>query len=371
MVLNVRTEHPGIEVVAKFEETYIGRTVLVTGITGFTGSWLARWLIDLGAQVSGIALPPERDESLFNLLKLNDVTSTHYEDINSREAVKRVIKEEQPEIIFHLAAQPLVSEGYHNPIDTFMTNIIGTSHVLDAASDCASTRALVCITTDKVYENKGWLWSYREMDSLGGKDPYSASKACAELIAKCYQDTMLGHKNSKLAIATARGGNIVGGGDWSADRIVPDFYRAVASGASLKLRNPNSTRPWQHVLALVHGYLMLGTQLFVSPSKAIGAWNFGPSSDEHKQVRDLVDTLSGSWEAPATNLSPGLFDEAKILSLDSTKAKMELGWIPSWDFNTSIEMTGKWYKAFNEQPDTIAEVSRNQLGAYRSRIRDT
>lgn len=348
-----------------FETSYVGRSVLVTGHTGFTGGWLCSWLLSLGARVTGLALPPETIPNLFDLLGLADRLKSNLGNINDRQTVRRVFEEAEPDVVFHLAAQPLVSRGYDDPVGTFMTNVMGTAHLLEEARNCPATRAVVCITTDKVYENQEWLWAYRENDALGGKDPYSASKAAAELVAMAYQRTMNARGNG-VALATARGGNIVGGGDWADNRIVPDFVRAVASGSPLTLRHAEATRPWQHVLALVHAYLLLGSSLLAG--KAAEAWNFGPAADENQSVRTLVETMAATWRRPDIHYGTSSFAEAGLLQIDSTKARSRLGWIPPWRFADTVRQTAAWYAAWLEAPESARAVTEGQIAAYRAAL---
>ena len=353
-----------------FENNYQGRRVLITGHSGFTGGWLSSWLIKLGAKVFGLSLAPNTSPALFNVLGLGERMTSVFGNINERETVARIMRETQPEIVFHLAAQPIVSVGFRDPIDTFLTNVIGTLHVLEKARMCEATQGVVCITTDKVYNNKEWVWGYREGDELGGKDPYSASKACAELVAACYQQTMAGRGNG-VAIATARGGNIIGGGDWAENRIVPDFVRSLVSDKSLVLRNPAATRPWQHVLALVHGYLLLGDSLLEVPGATKSAWNFGPLASSERTVQSVVEQLSKSWRRPQIEYGEGGFPEAHFLRLDSTRARTELGWIPAWKFEETVEMTAHWYQAFYDGSNDIYDVTLAQINSYRAGLKET
>jgi CDP-glucose 4,6-dehydratase len=295
------------------------------------------------------------------------MTST-FGNINDREAVTRIFRDQKPEIVFHLAAQSLVSTGYEDPVETFLTNVIGTLHILEEARHCPATSAVVCITTDKVYDNRNWVWGYREVDELGGKDPYSASKACSELVAACYRQTMAARGNG-VAIATARGGNIIGGGDWAENRIVPDFVRALTTEAPLVLRNPGATRPWQHVLALVHGYLVLGHRLLESPNETTGAWNFGPAPSDAKTVGMLVDALALDWARPSIEYEDGAFPEAWYLYLDSTRARAELAWHPPWAFSDAVAKTAEWYDQFYRSPENAKRVTSEQIERYREDLR--
>ena len=351
-----------------FEKIYKGNRVLITGHSGFTGGWLSNWLLKLGAKITGLSLPPNTDPALFDLLYLEERMVSVFGTINERENVASVFRDTQPEIVFHLAAQPIVSVGFEDPVDTFLTNVMGTLHVLEEARTCKATRAVVCITTDKVYANQEWHWGYREVDELGGKDPYSASKACAELVAASYRQTMAELGNN-VAIATARGGNIIGGGDWSDKRIIPDFVRSLTDNTPLVLRNPTATRPWQHVLALVHGYLLLGQKLLVVPNEVKGVWNFGPLQSGAQSVQSVVEQLAASWRRPQIEYINSSFPEAHFLHLDSTKARTELGWIPAWEFDDTIEMTAKWYQAYHERLGEIRDITLGQIDSYRESLK--
>ena len=273
-----------------FERTLEGRSVLVTGHTGFTGGWLCLWLQSLGCRISGLSLPPANAPNLFDSLGVGTFVISTFGDIRDAGCVNRVISAARPEIVFHLAAQPLVSQAFADPLETFETNVIGTARLLEAARHAPEVKGFVCVTTDKVYADQARPWGYRETDSLGGKDPYSASKACAELVAATYQATLAARGNS-MQIVTARGGNIIGGGDWSKDRIVPDFVRALETGQPLILRNPAAVRPWQHVMALVHGYLVLAARMLQNDLPSNLAWNFGPGGNDAVPVAKLIERM--------------------------------------------------------------------------------
>lgn len=350
-----------------FEQSYRGRRVLVTGHTGFTGGWLVSWLQQIDAEVCGLSLAPATTPSLFETLELGARMTSVIGDIRDLDMVGEVFRAFQPEIVLHLAAQAIVGIGYSDPVGTFTTNAVGTLHVLDAARRCDATRALVCVTTDKVYLNRGWYWGYREVDELGAKDPYGASKACAELIAVSYQRSFA-QGDGAPPVATARGGNIIGGGDWADGRIVPDFARALAGQASLQIRNPSYIRPWQHVLALVHGYLLLGHALVAEPERAVGGWNFGPHEAAVHSVQHLVDRLAANWRAPEIIHGDGSFAEERYLQLDSTKARVELGWRPAWTFEETVARTAAWYRDVQERPERAAEVTAEQIGTYRQAL---
>ncbi|MCU4181258.1 CDP-glucose 4,6-dehydratase [Bosea sp. BH3] len=349
-----------------FETTLAGRRLMVTGHTGFTGGWLSLWLKSIGAEVSGLALEPNTSPNLFSEAAIGDGILSEIGDIRHMAAVQRAVEAATPEVIFHLAAQPLVSRAFEDPIESFATNVLGTAHVLEAARNTPGVKAVVCITTDKVYADQSWHWGYREPDPLGGKDPYSASKACTELVAASYRATLAARGNG-VRIATARGGNIIGGGDWSDNRIVPDFVRATVSGSGLTIRNPQAIRPWQHVLALVHGYMVLAHNLLSVP-ETDASWNFGPRSDEMKPVSALLDALQGEWTPIKVNVTPGSFPETHFLHLDSTKARRVLGWQPPIDFAGTVALTVDWYRRHAEDPGSARATTLEQISGYRSAL---
>jgi CDP-glucose 4,6-dehydratase len=351
-----------------FELALRGERIFVTGHTGFTGGWLVSWLRRIGCDVAGLALEPATEPSLFAAANIGDGIVSTIGDIRDLATVRDAIGRHRPSVVIHLAAQPLVSRSYVDPIETFATNALGTAHVLEAARLTADVKAVVCITTDKVYRDQDWVWGYRELDPLGGKDPYSASKACAELVAASYRATLAERGNGVL-IANARGGNIIGGGDWSADRIVPDFVRAVTTGQPISLRNPGAVRPWQHVMALVHGYLVLAARLVKGDRAAADNWNFGPSDDAARTVQDLVERLSASWTRPDIAYAPGSFPETRLLHLDSTKARTLLGWRPPLSFVDTIDLTAAWYRDFAENAANAAQVTVQQIEHYRKAVK--
>jgi len=357
----------GCPISLDFEATLHGQRVFVTGHTGFTGGWLVTWLKRLGCEVAGLALAPATEPNLFTAAHIDDGMDSILGDIRDLSVVKAAIDRHKPAVIFHLAAQPLVSRSFVDPVETFSTNAIGTVNVLEAARLSPGMKAVVCITTDKVYRDQDWSWGYREIDPLGGKDPYSASKACAELIASAYRATLAARGNGVL-IANARGGNIIGGGDWSADRIVPDFVRAVGSKAPISLRNPQAVRPWQHVMALAHGYLVLASRLLQGDAGAADNWNFGPSHDDAKPVRMLVERLSAAWTRPEIVYTEGGFPEMRFLHLDSTKARTLLGWCPPLSFEQTVQLTADWYRGFSAEPALAKQMTVQQIDQYRESI---
>jgi CDP-glucose 4,6-dehydratase len=350
-----------------FERTLVGRRVLVTGHTGFTGGWLVLWLRAIGAEVTGLALAPQTKPNLFAAAQVADCLESRIGDIRDAMLVKQVVDAARPEVVFHLAAQPLVSRAFVDPLESFATNMLGSAHVLEAARLSPGVKAFVCVTTDKVYADE-LPRGHREDDRLGGKDPYSASKAGAEIVAGCYRATLAARGNGML-VATARGGNIIGGGDWSDDRIVPDFVRAVTSSTPLTLRNPGAVRPWQHVLALVHGYLLLASRLLGGEAGCADAWNFGPAEGEAVSVGALVERLAAAWTRPEIRKVPANFPETQFLRLDSAKARAQLTWAPPLDFAAALGLTAAWYREFAAQPASARASTLRQIDDYRRRLR--
>lgn len=348
-----------------FGDCYRGKKVLITGHTGFKGSWLALWLHQLGADVTGIALDPATQTNHWDLLKLpiRDLRI----DIRDSKGLQQAIEQNQPEIVFHLAAQPLVRRSYRDPLETWATNVMGTANMLEACRHQPSVRALVCITTDKCYENREWEWGYRENDPLGGHDPYSASKAGAELVAASYRSAFFNLPTSPL-LATARAGNVIGGGDWSEDRLIPDVVRALQTQQSLEIRSPKATRPWQHVLESLSGYLLLGQQLLASNAQCADAWNFGPESEGNRSVADVLGKLEQQWQGVRWHLTEQPQPhEATLLYLDSAKARSKLHWQPVWNIDATLTQTANWYKAWLNNGQVI---SLEQLHDYTSAAKD-
>lgn len=347
-----------------------GARIFLTGHTGFTGSWLSLWLSELGCAVTGFALAPATTPDLFTALGIGSrLAGHHIGDIRDHEALKRAIEAARPTVVFHLAAQPLVRRSYADPLETVSTNVLGTAGVLEAARNVESVRAFVSVTTDKVYENDGRKHPYDEADRLGGKDPYSASKACAEIISRCYQETMADLGNG-MRIATARGGNIIGGGDWSEDRIVPDFYRAAMSRRPLKIRYPDAIRPWQHVLSACHGYIAIAARLLSHEAERNGSWNIGPRDAEPVTVRQLIALLGEHSPPAAIEFEPASLIEAATLLLDTRKAKSVLGFETPWSTREVVRQTADWYRRYYEDERSALAVSIAQLRGYRSAIGD-
>ena len=338
------------------------RRVLVTGHTGFKGGWLSLWLAARGAQVHGFALDPPTTPSFHAACNIaGRVAADRRGDIRDPAALHACLAAARPEFIFHLAAQPLVRRSYREPLDTFDVNVMGTARLLEAVRACDSVRAVVVVTTDKVYDNRECDWAYRETEPLGGADPYSASKACTELVCASYRRSFL--DTGGIRLATARAGNVIGGGDWAADRLVPDFLRAVAAGEPLAIRAPGSVRPWQHVLEPLAGYLLLAERLLESDRFA-EAWNFGPSEDDARPVGWVVDQLCGllpdaRWRRDGADHP----HEAGMLRLDSTKARHRLGWRPRWGLAEALARTTDWHREWQSGAD-MAAVSLAQIGAF-------
>jgi CDP-glucose 4,6-dehydratase len=340
---------------------YAGRRVLVTGHTGFKGSWLCRWLERLGATVAGYSLAPASSPNHHQLL--SPTFRQWLADVRDLAALTAACAEFQPEIVFHLAAQPLVRQSYREPVETFATNVMGTANVLEACRQTDSVRAAVIVTTDKCYRNHEWAWPYRENDELGGHDPYSASKACAELVSSSYRDSFLRERG--VLVATARAGNVIGGGDWADDRLIPDLVRAAVADEPLIVRNPQATRPWQHVLEPLAGYLLLGGGLLEGRSDLAEAWNFGPDTAANLSVGEMVARMVPHWpavrcESPTMTGQP---HEASLLMLDSTKARQLLGWQSRWDVDATLARTADWYRTYYERGRLLTDEQIDVYGA--------
>lgn len=352
---------------SQFETVYRNRKVLVTGHTGFKGSWLSCWLHLLGADVCGMSLVPDTTPSMFNAIGLGDLMHSEIIDIRNAADVRQAVEACAPEIVFHLAAQPLVRKSYSDPIETFATNVVGTAAVLDACRQCSSVKAVVCVTTDKVYLNKEENHPFVEDDRLGGLDPYSASKACAELVAYVYQRNF--HRAGGLPlIATARGGNVVGGGDWCADRIIPDIVRALAARQPLKLRNPAAVRPWQHVLELCEGYLELGGRLLADERDIANAWNIGPMAESTLTVGELVKLALSLWKLPdhPVEVERGALHEAQLLRLNIEKSLQRLNWRPRLSVSETLTWTVDWYRDYYEEPERARDLTFAQIKSFQN-----
>ncbi|WP_353721885.1 CDP-glucose 4,6-dehydratase [Dyadobacter sp. 676] len=350
---------------------YKDKKVFLTGHTGFKGSWLLQWLHSLGAIVKGYSLAPENKSDLYYLINGDTLCESMIGDVRDSETVIEAIASFQPDFVFHLAAQPLVRLSYEIPSETFSVNAVGTANVLDGVRRLEKPCAVVLITTDKVYENKEWHYPYREIDRLGGYDPYSASKACAELIIGSYRNSFFrpsDYSKHRKSVASARAGNVIGGGDWAKDRIIPDIVRALAQDSPIIVRNPASVRPWQHVLEPLGGYLHLATKMVDDPVKYADSWNFGPLPEDNLTVEELVKIAvrnwgSGSYEARALANQP---HEAGLLKLDISKSIHELGWKPKYNAETAIRKTLEWYKTCHVSPQNAAAALKANIEEYAS-----
>lgn len=345
-----------------------GRRVFLTGHTGFKGGWLALWLASKGAQVRGYALDPSTEPSLFTAASIAEILDDDRGDIRDYPKLEASLVDFEPEVVFHLAAQPLLRRSYADPLGTYSTNVMGTANLLEAVRRSPGVRAVVCITTDKCYQNREWAWPYRETDPLGGHDPYSSSKACAEIVAAAYRDSYFPVSRlseHRVAIATARAGNVIGGGDWSEDRLVPDLIRGFASGNPVLIRRPKAIRPWQHVLEPLQGYITLAEQLLSGKPDFVTAFNFGPSEDDAWPVERIADKLAAMWGNGASwvrDNAPSVH-EAHYLKLDSSKARSELGWRPRLNLETALDWTLRWYRQCQNGADMATET-RAQIARY-------
>jgi CDP-glucose 4,6-dehydratase len=344
------------------------KRVFITGHTGFKGSWLSMWFHSLGAEVTGYALPPPTQPSLFKLAKVDRMVNSIIADIRGLGRLTQRMRQSRPEIVIHMAAQPLVRDSYQSPIETYSTNVMGTVHLFEAVRKCSGVKAVVNVTTDKCYENREWPWGYRESEPLGGYDPYSNSKACSELITSSYRNSFFNpadYSNHGVAIASARSGNVIGGGDWATDRLVPDCIRSLLKGRSILIRNPQAIRPWQHVLEPLHGYLVLAQKLYEEGPRYAGAWNFGPDDQDARAVEWIVQSICRRWGLGASYVvSKGEHPhEAQCLKLDCSKARSELKWFPRWNLEQAIEKVMEWVEAYRKGRD-VRKVCLKQIGEY-------
>jgi CDP-glucose 4,6-dehydratase len=347
------------------KEFWQNKKVFITGHTGFKGGWLSIWLQSMGAEVHGYSLSPSTETNFYGVAKVaKGMATSTIADVRDGTNFSKTMMLIEPEIVFHLAAQPLVRYSYEQPLETYMVNVIGTVNMLEAVRQTPSVKAVVNITTDKCYENREWLWGYRENEAMGGHDPYSSSKACSELVTSAYRKSFM--ESSGISLASARAGNVIGGGDWSDDRLVPDILKTIDNEEILNIRYPNATRPWQHVLEPVYGYLLLAEKLFIEGSVFAEGWNFGPADDDAKSVKWIVEQIAEmhknlKWECDDTPQP----HEASYLKLDSSKAKNELEWEPSWNLKTALEKTLEWHEAWRNNDD-MASTTISQIEAYQS-----
>ncbi len=344
-------------------EFWQDKRVLLTGHTGFKGAWISLWLHSKGAKVQGFALAPPTSPSLFEEAKVGDLIKSNLGDIRDFAAISKLVKDFKPEVVFHMAAQPLVRYSYDEPLETYATNVMGTAHLLESIRTIDTVRAVVNVTTDKCYENREWVWGYREDEAMGGYDPYSSSKACSELVTAAYRQSFL--DKAGIAVATARAGNVIGGGDWAKDRLIPDILRAFEDKQPVSIRNPNSIRPWQHVLEPLSGYLLLAEKLYIEPKAFSQAWNFGPQDDDAKPVGWIVEAMANKWGKDAS----WSFDEgdnpheAHYLKLDISKAKQIMGWSPRWTLDKGLDHTVEWHMGWLEGNDVRA-LCLQQINNY-------
>lgn len=349
-------------------EFWRGKRVLLTGHTGFKGSWLSLWLQSMGARVVGFALAPPTKPSLFEVAGIAKGMTSIIGDIRDLAHLRQVFAEHQPEIVIHMAAQPLVRYSYIEPVETYSTNVMGVVNLLEAVRSTPSVKAVVNVTTDKCYENREWTWGYRENEAMGGYDPYSSSKGCAELVTAAYRNSYFHpekYQEHGVAIATARAGNVIGGGDWAEDRLIPDIMRAITAGRAVNIRNPHAIRPWQHVLEPLSGYLLLAQKLYEDGAAYAEGWNFGPNDEDAKPVQWIVEQLTQSWGDGASWLLDGGEHphEAHYLKLDCSKAKGQLNWHPRWHLDEALVKIVDWHQAWRDEKD-MREMTLRQISAY-------
>ena len=345
-----------------------GKKVFITGHTGFKGSWLCLWLSLLGAEVTGYALKPPTEPSLFKLCSIHELMTSVIGDVRDGDAVTKAMLKAQPEIVIHMAAQALVRDSYKNPVATYATNVMGTVHVLEAVRVCNSVKAVVNVTTDKCYENKEWPWGYRENEPLGGYDPYSNSKACSELVTASYRSSFFNaneYEKHGVAVATARAGNVIGGGDWASDRLIPDCINALLKDETIMIRNPNAIRPWQHVLEPLSGYLVLAQNLYKNGVNFAEGWNFGPNDSDAKPVEWIVQKMCNKWgDNAAYEVDKEIHPhEAHYLKLDCSKAKMKLHWQPRWNLEQTLGKIVQWVHLYQHKAD-MRMICLEQIQEY-------
>jgi CDP-glucose 4,6-dehydratase len=347
---------------------WAGKVVLLTGHTGFKGSWLSLWLQSMGANVIGYALPPPTNPSLYITAKVANGMTSIEGDIRDFSELSKAFRDYQPNVVIHMAAQSLVRHSYANPIETYSTNVMGTVNLLEAARQAGSVRAIINVTSDKCYENREWVWGYRENEAMGGYDPYSNSKGCAELATAAYRSSYFNPENfadHQVALASARAGNVIGGGDWADDRLIPDILRAITEGKSVSIRNPHAIRPWQHVLEPLSGYLQLAQKLYREGAAFAEGWNFGPNDEDVKPVQWIVESLTNSWGKGASWVLDGSDHphEAHYLKLDCSKAKARLDWRPKWSLADALGAIIDWHRAYRDGKD-MHELTVSQIQDY-------
>ena len=332
------------------KEFWPNKRVFITGHTGFKGAWMSLWLEHSGAIIKGFSLPPNTTPNLFEILGNKEYINSEFGDITNYNSLFKSMDEFKPDIVFHMAAQPLVRYSYENPLETYNTNVLGTVNLLEASRHIDSIKAIINVTTDKCYKNKEWTWGYREDEEMGGFDPYSNSKACSELVTSAYRDSYF--KNNKIFLASARAGNVIGGGDWADDRLIPDIFRSIKNNRKLLIRNPYATRPWQHVLEPISGYLKLAQSLYEEGTGFAEAWNFGPNEDDCKSVKDIINYITPKLKRKldySLNEDPKLnkLHESQSLRLDISKAKNYLSWYPTWTIDRALDMIVDWHEALD------------------------
>jgi len=344
---------------------YIGKRVLVTGHTGFIGSWLTKWLTMMHAEVCGYAIDPPTQPNMYETLNIKSIVSQDVRgDINNTELLRRTLGEFQPEIVFHLAAQPLVLESYDDPLRTFHTNVTGTVNLLNELRNVDTVKVIIVVTSDKSYRNREWVYPYREDDELGGRDPYSASKSCQDIVVYSFRESYFSH--SGIALSSVRAGNVIGGGDWAKDRIIPDIVRGIVSGQPVRIRNPNSVRPWQHVLEPVYGMMILAQRMH-GDVKFSGAWNFGPNIEREVTVKELADKFLNLWGKKNMKLNisknNSIKEESKYLSLEISKARRQLKWNPKCNFDEAVRLSVEWYKSLYKK-ENMEKITNDQIMGF-------